>query len=80
MSLEKTRRFYIGTYSDGLFLANKKFLGVGNGDMSSCNYIHSVNDDMDKIDLTLLKKLSHFYINLLNEVDINLNKQSKSAD
>ena len=80
ISLEKTRRFYIGTYTDGLFLANKKFLGVGNGDKSSYNYIHSVNDDVDKIDLTLLKKLSQFYIILLNEVDINLNKQSKSAD
>jgi len=80
MSLEKTRRFYIGTYTDGLFLANKKFQGVGNGDKSAYNYIHSVNDDVDKIDLTLLKKLSQFYIILLNEVDINLNKQSKSAD
>jgi len=74
MSLEKTRRFYIGTYTDGLFLVNKKFQGVGNGDKSSYNYIHSVNDDVDKIDLTLLKKLSQFYIILLNEVDINLNK------
>jgi len=80
ISLEKTRRFYIGTYTDGLFLANKKFQGVGNGDKSSYNYIHSVNDDVDKIDLTILKKLSQFYTILLNEVDINLNEQSKSAD
>ncbi len=80
MSLEKTRRFYIGTYSDGLFLLNKEFQGIGNGDKSSYNYIHSVNDDVDKIDLTVLKKLSHFYTILLNEVDINLNKKSKSDD
>jgi len=80
MSLEKTHRFYIGTYSDGLFLLNKKFQGIGNGDKSSYNYIHSVNDDVDKIDLTVLKKLSHFYTILLNEVDINFNKKSKSDD
>ena len=74
MNLKKTRRFYIGTYSDGLFLANKKFLGVGNGDMSLCNYIHSVNDDVEKVDITVLKKVCQFYTILLNEVDINLNK------
>ena len=80
MSLAKTHRFYIGTYSDGLFLLNKKFQGIGNGDKSSYNYIHSVNDDVDKIDLMVLKKLCHFYTILLNEVDINSNKQSKSVD
>ncbi|MFW9881879.1 MAG: M28 family peptidase, partial [Candidatus Thorarchaeota archaeon] len=80
MSLEKTRRIYIGTYSDGLFLLNKKFQGVGNGDKSCYKYIHSVNDDIDKIETTTLKKLSQFYTILLNEVDINLNEPSKSAD
>ncbi|MFX0080352.1 MAG: M28 family peptidase [Candidatus Hodarchaeota archaeon] len=80
MSLEKTRRIYIGTYSDGLFLLSKKFQGIGNGDKSSYNYIHSINDDVDKIKITALKKLSQFYTILLNEVDIDLNEQSKSAD
>lgn len=73
MSLEKkTHRFYIGTYSDGLFLLNKKFKGLGNGDKSTYNYVHSKNDDFDKIDITVLKKLCKFYTILLNEVDINL--------
>ena len=76
MSLEKkTHRFYIGTYSDGLFLLNKGFKGLGNGDKSSYNYIHSVNDDVAKIDVKVLKKLCQFYTILLNEVDINLNKE-----
>ncbi|MFX1411119.1 MAG: M28 family metallopeptidase [Promethearchaeota archaeon] len=75
MSLEKTRRFYIGTYSDGLFLLNRGFKGLGNGDKSSYNYIHSVNDDVAKIDVKVLKKLCQFYTILLNEVDINLNKE-----
>ncbi len=75
MSLEKkTHRFYIGTYSDGLFLLNKGFKGLGNGDKSTYNYIHSKNDDFDKIDKTVLKKLCGFYTILLNDVDINLNK------
>ncbi|MFW9999376.1 MAG: M28 family peptidase [Candidatus Hermodarchaeota archaeon] len=73
MSLEKkTYRFYIGTYSDGLFLLNKKFKGIGNGDRSTYNYVHSKNDDLDKIDVIVLKKLCQFYTILLNEVDMNL--------
>jgi len=76
MSLEKkTHRFYIGTYSDGLFLLNKGFKGLGNGDKSTYSYVHSENDDFDKIDKTVLKKLCEFYTILLNEVDINLNKE-----
>ncbi|MFX1499497.1 MAG: M28 family peptidase [Promethearchaeota archaeon] len=74
MSLEKARRIYIGTYSDGLFLRNKKFKGLGNGDKTSYNYLHSVNDDVDKIEIGVLKKLCNFYTILLSEVDINLKK------
>ncbi|MFW9988389.1 MAG: M28 family peptidase [Candidatus Odinarchaeota archaeon] len=74
MSLEKARRIYIGTYSDGLFLRNKKFHGLGNGDKTSYKYVHSVNDDVDKIDTEVIKKLCHFYTILLSEVDMNLKK------
>jgi len=38
---KKTHRFYIGTYSDGLFLLNKKFKGIGNGDKGNNKYVHS---------------------------------------
>ncbi|MFX1590515.1 MAG: M28 family peptidase [Promethearchaeota archaeon] len=73
MTLEKkTYRFYIGTYSDGLFLLNKRFNGLGNGDRSIYNYVHSKFDDLDKIEISVLKKLCHFYTILLNEVDNNL--------
>ena len=71
MSLEKARRFYIGTYSDGLFLLNKKFKGLGNGDKSSYEHIHSANDDVDKIDPRVLKILCEFYVTLLKERDNN---------
>ncbi len=74
MTLEKTHRFYIGSYSDGMFLLSKKFKGIGNGDKTSYQYIHSVKDDVDKIEITTLKTLSQFYTILLNEVDVNLNQ------
>jgi hypothetical protein len=69
MSLEKARRIYIGTYSDGLFLRNKKFKGLGNGDLSSYSYVHSVYDDTDKVDISVLEKLCNFYTILLDEID-----------
>jgi hypothetical protein len=74
MCLEKkTHRFYIGTYSDGLFLLNKRFKGLGNGDRSTYKFVHSESDDLDKIEVKALKKLCQFYTILLDEVDINLN-------
>ncbi|MBA7648020.1 hypothetical protein ES703_55800 [subsurface metagenome] len=74
MNIVKTRRFYIGTYTDGLFLLNKGFQGLGSGDKSIYNYVHSVNDDVDKVNIKVLKKLCQFYTILLNEVDINFQK------
>ncbi|UCC18489.1 MAG: M28 family peptidase [Promethearchaeota archaeon] len=68
---KKTYRFYIGTYSDGLFLLNKKFRGLGNGDRSTYNYVHSKKDDPDKIEISVLKKLCNFYTMLLKELDNN---------
>ncbi|MFX0035698.1 MAG: M28 family peptidase [Candidatus Hermodarchaeota archaeon] len=69
MSLEKAKKIYFGMYSDGLFLLNKKFQGLGNGDKSAYKYIHSVNDNIDKVDTTILKKLCHFYTILLKDID-----------
>ncbi len=69
MSLENAKRIYIGTYSDGLFLMSKKFQGLGNGDKTSYNYIHSIHDDIDKIDPLVLKKICQFYTILLDEID-----------
>ncbi len=69
LSLEKAKKIYFGMYSDGLFLLNKKFQGLGNGDKSAYKYIHSVNDNIDKVDTTILKKLCHFYTILLKDID-----------
>ena len=69
MSLEKAKRIYLGTYSDGLFLMSKKFQGLGNGDKTTYNYIHSIHDDIDKISPLVLKKICQFYTIFLNEID-----------
>ena len=69
MSLENAKRIYIGTYSDGLFLMNKKFQGIGNGDKTSYSFIHSIHDDIDKIDPLVLKKICQFYTIILEEID-----------
>ncbi|MFX1429288.1 MAG: M28 family peptidase [Promethearchaeota archaeon] len=76
---KKTRKFYIGLYSDGLFLYNKDFQGIGTGDRSVHSYVHSVHDDVDKINIKILKKICEFYTILLNEVDKNI-KNVKRAD
>ncbi|MFX1378051.1 MAG: M28 family peptidase [Promethearchaeota archaeon] len=75
----KTHRFYIGLYSDGLFLYNKNFKGLGTGDRSVHSYVHSIHDDVDKIDIKILKKLCEFYTILLTEVDSNI-KNAESVD
>ncbi len=75
MKVEKTRRIYIGTYTDGLFLLNKGFHGLGSGDKTIYKYVHSVNDDLDKINIDLLEKLCKFYTILLDEVDNDFKKK-----
>jgi hypothetical protein len=68
-SLEGAKKIYIGTYSDGIFLFNRKFHGLGIGDTSSYSYVHTIYDDVDKINLTLLKKLCHFITLVLKDND-----------
>ena len=68
-SLEGAKKLYIGTYSDGIFLFNRKFHGLGIGDTSSYRYVHTIYDDVDKINLTLLKKLCHFITLVLIDND-----------
>lgn len=69
LRLEGAKKIYFGTYSDGLFLYNRKFKGLGIGDKTSYSYVHSTDDDTNKVSITLLKKLSHFITVLLNYID-----------
>ncbi len=69
MRMERAHKIYIGTYSDGLFLLNKNFQGLGAGDKSGQMYVHSINDTIDKIDPKVLKKLCQFITILLKDID-----------
>ncbi|MFX1277524.1 MAG: M28 family metallopeptidase [Promethearchaeota archaeon] len=60
-----------GVRSDGLYLKNQNFLGFGFGDPTSFEHIHSINDTVDKVDVSLLEKLCKFIINVLKELDDN---------
>jgi len=69
MRMGRAHKIYIGIYSDGLFLLNKKFQGLGAGDKSGQMYVHSINDTIDKIDPKVLKKLCQFITILLKDID-----------
>jgi hypothetical protein len=51
------KKIYFGSHSDGYYLKTKGFHGIGCGDLESYEYIHSINDTVDKIDVSLLKRL-----------------------
>jgi hypothetical protein len=80
LSLEGAKKIYLGTYSDGLFLLNKKFHGLGIGDKTSYSFVHSIYDDIDKINLELLKKLCQFIMILLKDNDDLHNYRTESVD
>ncbi|MFX0027163.1 MAG: M28 family metallopeptidase [Candidatus Hermodarchaeota archaeon] len=68
-----SKRFYIGSRSDGYFLKKKGFQGIGIGDMESYKFIHSVNDTLDKVNPSILKELCEVIITILRDYDTNFN-------
>ncbi|TES95480.1 MAG: M28 family peptidase [Promethearchaeota archaeon] len=63
------KRIYFGSYSDGYYLKKKNFNGIGIGDLESYEYIHSIHDTVDKVDVPLLKKLCEMIIDNLIAFD-----------
>jgi hypothetical protein len=63
------KKIYFGTYSDGYYLKKKNFNGIGMGDLESYEYIHSVHDTVDKVDVPLLKNLCEMIIDNLIAFD-----------
>lgn len=57
------------TRSDGSYLYNKDFLGMGFSDIKSYRYLHSINDTLDKVDPLILKSLCLHLTNFLEEID-----------
>ncbi|MFW9945700.1 MAG: M28 family metallopeptidase [Candidatus Odinarchaeota archaeon] len=68
-----SKRFYIGSRSDGYFLKKRGFRGIGIGDMESYKFIHSANDTVDKIDTSILKDLCEIIITILKDYDTSFN-------
>ena len=68
-SLIGVKKVYIGTYSDGIFLQNRKFNGLGIGDYSSYRYVHSAEDNINNMNISVLKKLCQFLTILLRDID-----------
>jgi len=63
------KKLYFGSYSDGYYLKKKKFHGIGFGDLESYEYIHSIHDTVDKVDISLLKNLCEMIIENLIAFD-----------
>ncbi|MHA1104439.1 MAG: M28 family peptidase [Promethearchaeota archaeon] len=59
------KKIYFGSHSDGYYLKKKGFQGIGFGDLESYMYIHSIQDTVDKIDSSLLKRLCEMIIDNL---------------
>ncbi|MHA1509592.1 MAG: M28 family peptidase [Promethearchaeota archaeon] len=68
-AIARNKKIYFGTYSDGYYLKKKKFNGIGIGDLESYEYIHSVRDTVDKVDVPLLKNLCEMIIDNLITFD-----------
>jgi hypothetical protein len=69
IELKKSKIVYPGIRSDGLFLLSKKFTGLGIGDESVYSYIHSIDDTVDKINISVLEDLCNLITVLLSEID-----------
>jgi len=65
----KTRNVPIGVHTDGYYLFKKGFKGLEFGDWDSYQYLHTVRDTINKIDISLLKNLCQILIESLKEVD-----------
>ena len=63
------KKIYFGSYSDGYYLKKKKFHGIGFGDLESYEFIHSIHDTVDKVDIPLLKNLCETIIDNLIAFD-----------
>ncbi|NHJ20664.1 MAG: M20/M25/M40 family metallo-hydrolase [Candidatus Lokiarchaeota archaeon] len=63
------KKLPFGSHSDGYYLKKKGFHGIGFGDLECEEYIHSVNDTVDKVDISLLKRLCETIIDNLIAFD-----------
>jgi len=65
-----TKRVF-GTHSDGGFLGDRGLQGYGIGEVEAYDYMHTLNDTIDKVDTKILKKLCLVLTDSLKEHDSN---------
>jgi hypothetical protein len=63
------KKIPFGSHSDGYYLKKKGFHGIGFGDLECEEFVHSVNDTVDKVDISLLKRLCETIIENLIAFD-----------
>jgi hypothetical protein len=68
-----TKRVF-GTHSDGGFLGDRGLQGYGIGEVEAYDYMHTLNDTIDKVNTNILKKLCLVLTDALNEHDSNFVK------
>lgn len=54
-----------GSHTDGYYLKKKNFHGIGFGDLECYEHIHSIHDTVDKVEVSLLKRLCETIIDNL---------------
>ncbi|NVM44562.1 MAG: M28 family peptidase [Candidatus Lokiarchaeota archaeon] len=70
------KKIPFGSHTDGYYLKKKNFHGIGFGDLECYEHIHSVHDTVDKVDISLLRRLCETIIDNL----IVFDDQIKSKD
>ncbi|TXT67327.1 MAG: putative Peptidase family M28 [Promethearchaeota archaeon] len=60
--------------SDGYYLKNKNYKGIGFADKKAYKYIHSPKDTVDKVDHSFLAQFGRVLITLLEEYDKKISK------
>lgn len=66
---ENPKKIILGTHSDGYFLKKKFYQGIEFGDLGSYNFMHSSDDNLEKVDPKLLRSLCEVIIRNVKELD-----------
>jgi Zn-dependent M28 family amino/carboxypeptidase len=66
---ENPKKITIGTHSDGYFLKKKMYQGIEFGDLGSYKFMHSTEDNFEKVDPNILESLCKVVIQNVKDLD-----------
>lgn len=69
------KKIPFGSHTDGYYLKKKNFHGIGFGDLECYEHIHSIQDTVDKVDISLLRRLCETIIDNLIVFDDQINSK-----